>query len=112
MSHEKRVNTDSLNSSEEYNGGPVRGNMSPFSCAVKRCFDCLAAFVLMVIFSPLFLVCYIAVRREDGGPAIFRQERIGRFGLTRKSPVLHSATEEVMGIPALPGRDGFCVPIT
>ena len=80
MSHEKRVNTDSLNSSEENNGSSIRGNMSPFSCAVKRCFDCLAALVLMVIFSPLFLICYIAVRREDGGPAIFRQERIGRFG--------------------------------
>ena len=31
-------------------------------------------------FSPLFLICYIAVKREDGGPAIFKQERIGRFG--------------------------------
>ena len=31
-------------------------------------------------FLPLFLICYIAVKREDGGPAIFRQERIGRFG--------------------------------
>ena len=28
----------------------------------------------------MFLVCYIAVRREDGGPAIFKQERLGRFG--------------------------------
>ena len=80
MNHKRRVNTDSLNSSEENNASSIRGNMSPFSCAVKRCFDCLAAFVLMVIFSPLFLVCYIAVRREDGGQAIFRQERIGRFG--------------------------------
>ena len=26
------------------------------------------------------LACYIAVKREDGGPAIFKQERIGRFG--------------------------------
>ena len=80
MNHERRMNTDSLNSSEENNGSFVRGNMSPFSCAVKRCFDCLAAFVLMVVFSPLFLFCYIAVRREDGGQAIFRQERIGRYG--------------------------------
>jgi lipopolysaccharide/colanic/teichoic acid biosynthesis glycosyltransferase len=24
--------------------------------------------------------CYFAVKREDGGPAIFKQERIGRFG--------------------------------
>lgn len=28
----------------------------------------------------MFLFCYIAVKREDGGPAIFKQERIGRFG--------------------------------
>lgn len=80
MSHERKMNTDSLNSSEENNASSIRGNMSPFSCAVKRCFDCLAALVLMVIFSPLFLICYIAVRWEDGSPAIFRQERIGRFG--------------------------------
>ena len=24
------------------------------------------------MFSPLFLICYIAVKREDGGPAIFK----------------------------------------
>ncbi len=47
---------------------------------VKRLADCLIAAVLLVVFSPLFLVCYIAVKREDGGPAIFSQERIGRFG--------------------------------
>jgi lipopolysaccharide/colanic/teichoic acid biosynthesis glycosyltransferase len=26
------------------------------------------------------LICYIAIKREDGGSAIFKQERIGRFG--------------------------------
>ena len=26
------------------------------------------------------MICYIAVKREDGGAAIFKQERIGRFG--------------------------------
>lgn len=47
---------------------------------VKRVFDFLVAFVALVVFSPLFIVCYIAVKHEDGGPAIFKQERIGRFG--------------------------------
>lgn len=47
---------------------------------VKRVFDFLVAFVALVVFSPLFLVCYFAVKHEDGGPAIFKQERIGRFG--------------------------------
>lgn len=47
---------------------------------VKRVFDFLVAFVALVVFSPLFIACYFAVKHEDGGPAIFKQERIGRFG--------------------------------
>ena len=54
--------------------------MNAFERNVKRIGDCVIAVVLMIIFSPLFLICYIAVKREDGGPAIFKQERIGRFG--------------------------------
>ena len=58
----------------------IRDNMSSFSRNVKRIGDCLLAMLALIIFSPLFLICYIAVRLEDGGPAIYRQERIGRFG--------------------------------
>ena len=61
-------------------GEYIADNMSSFSRNVKRAFDCIAALVLMVIFSPLFLICYVLIKREDGGPAIFKQERIGRFG--------------------------------
>jgi len=58
----------------------ILDGMNSFERSVKRGLDCLASAVLLVAFSPLFLVCYVAVRWEDGGPAIFRQERIGRFG--------------------------------
>ena len=34
----------------------------------------------IVFFAPLFVFCYVAIKREDGGPAIFKQERIGRSG--------------------------------
>ena len=54
--------------------------MNAFERNVKRIGDCIIAGILLIIFSPLFLICYIAVKREDGGPAIFKQERIGRFG--------------------------------
>ena len=54
--------------------------MNAFERNVKRMGDCALAFLALIVFSPLFLLCYIAVKREDGGPAIFRQERIGRFG--------------------------------
>lgn len=47
---------------------------------VKRPFDCVSALVALVFFSPLCLVCYVMVKREDGGPAIFKQERIGLYG--------------------------------
>ena len=47
---------------------------------VKRIVDFVIAFICLIIFSPLFLYCYIALKREDGEPVIFRQERIGRFG--------------------------------
>ena len=58
----------------------IPDGMNAFQRNTKRVADCLMALVALVVFSPLFLVCYVAVRREDGGPAIFRQERIGRFG--------------------------------
>jgi lipopolysaccharide/colanic/teichoic acid biosynthesis glycosyltransferase len=34
----------------------------------------------MVILSPLYLICYILVRIEDRGDAIYKQERIGKGG--------------------------------
>ena len=47
---------------------------------MKRTIDFCIAALCLILFSPLMLICYIAVRREDGGPAIFRQERIGLGG--------------------------------
>lgn len=58
----------------------IPDRMNSFERNVKRVGDCIIASILMMLFSPLFLVCYIAVKREDGGPVIFKQERIGRFG--------------------------------
>lgn len=58
----------------------IKDGMSSFSRNSKRLFDMFASFIALLVFSPLFLVCWILVRREDGGPAIFKQERIGRFG--------------------------------
>lgn len=60
--------------------GYVLDGMNEFERNVKRLLDFFIALICLVIFSPLFLICYIMVKREDGGPAIFRQERIGRFG--------------------------------
>lgn len=58
----------------------IPDGMNEFERNVKRTGDFLLALLALILFSPLFLYCYIMVKKEDGGPAIFRQERIGRFG--------------------------------
>lgn len=64
----------------EYSEEFISDGMNGFERNVKRVGDCIIAGVLLLIFSPLFLICYLVVKREDGGPAIFKQERVGRFG--------------------------------
>ena len=60
--------------------GYVVDGMNEVERNIKRLIDLFTALICLIIFSPLMLACYIAVKREDGGPAIFKQERIGRFG--------------------------------
>ena len=50
----------------------------PFYHTVKRLFDILASAIGLVLLSPLFLYLIIRIRHEDGGPAFYSQERIGK----------------------------------
>jgi lipopolysaccharide/colanic/teichoic acid biosynthesis glycosyltransferase len=43
-----------------------------------RAFDIAVAAILLIVLSPLLLIVAILVRRDSHGPAIFRQERVGR----------------------------------
>lgn len=47
---------------------------------MKRLFDFIIAFISLIFFSPLFLICYMVIRMEDGQPVIYKQERIGLHG--------------------------------
>ena len=58
----------------------IPDGMSGFERSIKRLVDFIISVVCLVIFSPLFLLCFIMIKIEDGGPAIYKQERIGRFG--------------------------------
>ena len=58
----------------------IYDGMNAFEKEVKRMHDFFLATVCLILFSPLFLACYIAVKRDHDGPVIFKQERIGRFG--------------------------------
>lgn len=44
---------------------------------MKRCFDLIAAALLLVLLSPLLVVLAVLVRIRLGGPVLFRQKRVG-----------------------------------
>lgn len=48
--------------------------------ALKRCLDFTVALFALIILSPLFFIVFIVLKIKSGGPAIFKQERIGLHG--------------------------------
>lgn len=57
---------------------PAKVNERPFYHVVKRLFDIVASACALILLSPLFLFLVIKIRSEDGGPAFYSQERIGK----------------------------------
>lgn len=60
--------------------GPAATRTRSISLAVKRATDILCAALGLLLLSPLFLLIAIRIRQADGGPALFRQWRLGRDG--------------------------------
>jgi lipopolysaccharide/colanic/teichoic acid biosynthesis glycosyltransferase len=50
------------------------------SSTAQRLFDCVCATIGLFLLSPVFLVLGIAVKLYDGGPVLYRSQRIGRKG--------------------------------
>ncbi len=46
----------------------------------KRLFDIVVSFVLLLLFSPLFLVLAIAIKVDSRGPVFYRQLRMTQYG--------------------------------
>ncbi len=62
---------------------PVRVMRDEYNSArivVKRGIDLAAGVVLLLLLAPLMLLIAALIRAGDGGPAIFKQARIGRSG--------------------------------
>ncbi len=87
----------------------IYDGMNAFEREVKRWFDFLFSLICLILSSPLFLICYIVIRRDDpSGPVFYKQERIGRFGrpftiykfrsmivnAEENGPELYNATED------------------
>lgn len=47
---------------------------------LKRAFDILSSFFMLIITSPIIFITFIAIKIESKGPAIYIQERVGRNG--------------------------------
>lgn len=58
----------------------IPDGMNGFERNTKRIMDMLLSACCLVVFSPLMLLSYLLIKIDDGGPAIFKQERLGRFG--------------------------------
>ena len=57
-----------------------RQRVHPLYEPLKRAADVVVASLGLLLTAPIMLWCAWRIRREDGGPALFRQERIGRGG--------------------------------
>ena len=58
----------------------IPDGMNSFERNVKRLVDLMISSIMLILTSPLFLLSYILIKLDDGGPAIYRQVRLGRFG--------------------------------
>ena len=71
---------------EELDGTPVFSLVSgpdrALALAVKRIVDVVVAALAMIALCPLFAAIAIAIKLGDGGPVLFRQERVGLHGRT------------------------------
>lgn len=70
---------------------------------LKRAFDIVCSLLGLIVSSPAFLIVYCLIKHEDGGPAIFKQERIGYKGQAFTLYKFRSmtVTSEADGKPAL-----------
>jgi lipopolysaccharide/colanic/teichoic acid biosynthesis glycosyltransferase len=50
----------------------------------KRVFDLLLAIVGLLLLWPLFLLVWVVIKIDDGGPVLFHQDRVGKDGIIFK----------------------------
>jgi len=71
----------------------------------KRAFDLVCSIIGMIVLSPVFVAIYLAIKAEDGGKAIFVQERVGKGGRSFNLYKFRSMTLDAEG----DGRPALCI---
>jgi lipopolysaccharide/colanic/teichoic acid biosynthesis glycosyltransferase len=72
----------------------------------KRLFDVIVSGLLLVITSPLLAALVAAIRLDSPGPALFRQERVGREGQTFRIHKFRTLRRDSPGALLSSARDG------
>lgn len=54
--------------------------IKPWQWALKRIFDIFLAFFAIIITSPLLVICFFKIVKENHGPIFYKQQRIGLKG--------------------------------
>lgn len=75
----------------------------------KRSLDFVVSAIGLVITAPIYLVIAIAIRIDDGGPAVFTQERVGRGEQLFR---IHKFRSMPVGNPHVPSAHADALPIT
>jgi len=73
----------------------------------KRLFDIIASFLLIILFSPIFLIIIIAMKIADPGPLIYKNERLGKDMEPIQIWKFRSLKYEYCDGPGYPGGDAF-----
>ncbi|MGZ4713617.1 MAG: sugar transferase [Acidimicrobiia bacterium] len=76
----------------------------------KRTADVVVSSALLVLSSPILLVAALAVRLQDGGPAIFKQVRVGKdgrpFTLLKLRTMVPDAEQQLVDVTSVNQRAG------
>jgi O-antigen biosynthesis protein WbqP len=75
----------------------------------KRLLDVTVAGIALLALAPLLLLIAAAIRLEDGGPALFVQQRVGRGGLPFR---LFKFRSMPVGTASVPSAEAAALPLT
>ncbi len=71
----------------------------------KRLFDLLLAAIALLLLAPLLLAVALAIKLDSPGPVLFRQQRVGRFGVPFRIHKFRTMRADAEGPPLTVGAD-------
>jgi exopolysaccharide biosynthesis polyprenyl glycosylphosphotransferase len=86
------------------------GNPSLVARAAKRALDIAVAGTILLLAAPVLAITAVLIKREDGGPVLFRQQRVGRddaeFGMFKFRTMCVDAEAKLAAIQSDNQRSG------